>query len=117
MSEPLLIRPILQALGRDAKKTLAAVSENFIVEVEVVELPAEECSGGSVARIVSSEIFHSTMAAEEGPVLATEDENWPDLATTTRKTSKPRFRACSTSRPKIDCFKKHEATRHAPKVS
>ena len=47
--------------------------------------PTEDYADGSVARIVSSGIFHSTAAAEDDAALAKEDGNWLDLGEDTEE--------------------------------
>ena len=81
-------------LGLDAKETLAAASYKFNGEVDVAGLVlTEEHADGSVARIVSSGIFHSTAAAEEDASLTKEDRNWLDLGEDTEEDIQSAFRS------------------------
>jgi len=66
ISEPLLGRPTLEALGLDVKATLLAACERFDGEVDVSKLlQAREYPAGTVARVLYDGVFHSDRGCQE----------------------------------------------------
>lgn len=65
-AEPLLNRPVLEALGLDARKALEAACDRYQGNVDVTELLSEPAyREGTVACLMSSGMYHSTIATED----------------------------------------------------
>ncbi len=81
--EPLLGRPLLEALGLDTKETLAAACDKYEGSVDAKEIMNELAyANGSIARILDTGIYHSDNAVEED---GTEDIDWLDLGQDTKE--------------------------------
>lgn len=65
VEEPLLGRPIQEALGLNTKKIMEAACDRYNGLVDANDiLEEQECSIGSVAKILTNGIFHSARGAE-----------------------------------------------------
>ncbi len=75
--EPLLRIPLLEAMGRDTKETLAEACDKYEESVDAKEIMDEMAyANGSIARILDAGIYHSDNAVEED---GTEDIDWLDV--------------------------------------
>lgn len=77
--EPLLCRPLLEALGLDAEKALEAACDKFNGDVDLSALlPETDYKEGSVARLVSG-IFRADALVEDNASFESEENSWLDL--------------------------------------
>ena len=66
VKEPLLGRPILRALGLNTKEVLEAACDKFKVSVDANKLlPDEDYPEVSIARFLSSGIYHSNTSEKD----------------------------------------------------
>lgn len=81
---PLLGRPTLEALGLDTKKLLAEAADKYGGEIDLAGLvPDETHPEGSVARILSSGVYHSDHAEHGEYEDGAEDDQVADLGVDT----------------------------------
>eukprot|EP00171_Calliarthron_tuberculosum_P004706 IDg4706t1 len=80
MNEPLLGRPILEALGLNTKELLAAACDRLEGDVDATDiLLANDYADGSCAKTIASGLYHATGKYENHNDLEDNDEMFVDI--------------------------------------
>lgn len=79
VDEPLLGRPILEALGLNTKELLEAAYDKYGSSVDADAILPPEDYEGSVARLLSSGLYHSNAADEDDSISDLPEDQWIDL--------------------------------------